>query len=70
MACDQITYLYEQDRRSPEYLKGVLSMLAGLMFTEADRRKARIELTESTDDSEDAAVLALATYKDALGVDD
>ena len=69
-ACDQVTYLYQQERRSPEYLKGVLSMLTGLMFTEADRRKARIELTESTDASEHAAVLALASYKEELGITD
>jgi hypothetical protein len=40
------------------------------MFTEADRRKARIELTDAADEDEDAAVLALATYKEALGVED
>jgi hypothetical protein len=69
-ACDQITYLYEQGRRSPEFLKGILAMLTGLMFTEADRRKAHIELTERADEAEDAAVLALATYKATLGVED
>ena len=45
-------------------------MLTGLLFTEADRRKARIELTERADEAEDAAVLALATYKEVLGVED
>jgi len=69
-ACDQITYLYQQERRSPEYLKGILTMLTNLMFTEADRRKARIELSESVDEAEDAAVLALADYAEVLGLNE
>lgn len=67
-ACDQITYLYESGKRSPEFLKGILSMLTNLMFTEADRRKAHIELTEREDEAEDAAVAALADYRAALEV--
>lgn len=68
-ACEQITYLYSHERRSPEYLKGILTMLTSLLFTEADRRKARIELTAPEEDGEDAAVLALAGYREALGID-
>jgi hypothetical protein len=67
-ACDQITYLYESGKRSPEFLKGILSMLNSLMFTEADRRKAHIELAEREDEAEDAAVAALADYRAALEV--
>lgn len=66
-ACDQITYLYDQGRRSPEFLKGILAMLSSLLFTEADRRKAHIELTDH-EDHEDAAVLVVAEYASALGI--
>lgn len=67
-ACDQITYMYEQGKRSPEFLKGIISMLANLMFTEADRRRARIELTDNTEDPEDVAMTAVADYRARLGV--
>lgn len=68
MTCDQITYLYEQTKRSPEFLKSIYSALGSLMFTEADRRKAHVELAESGEGSEDAALTALADYKAGLGV--
>jgi hypothetical protein len=68
MTCDQVTYLYEQSRRSPEFLKSIYSALGGLMFTEADRRKVHVELAAPSDDEDDAALIALADYKEALGI--
>ena len=50
------------------FLKGILSMLTNLMFTEADRLKAHVELIEDKNDAEEA-VLTLADYTSALGMD-
>lgn len=68
LACDQVTYLYEQGRRSPEYLKGIITMLGSLMFTEADRRKVHVELIDPSDDAEEATIAVMNDYKNALGI--
>ena len=71
LTLDQITYLYEQSRRSPEFLKAVYSALGALMFTEADRRKANVELvTASAKETSDAVVAVMDDYKKSLGIKD
>lgn len=68
VALDELNRLRSDSRPSAEALKGVFTALGQLMLTETDRRKARIELTQPADESRSAAVLAIAEYKEALGV--
>lgn len=74
--CDDLTE-YKQAcwkdgtaKRSPEMLKALLSAMSNLLMTEADRRRVRIELQEPAPESDPAAVLAIADYRQELGLDD
>jgi hypothetical protein len=53
-------------KRSPEMLKALMSGMSNLLMTEADRRRARVELSQPEPEEAPAAVLAIADYKDAL----
>ncbi len=59
----------EYYKRSPEMLKAILSGMERLLVTEADRRKARIELHDPEPEQDDAVVLAIANYRADLGLD-
>lgn len=75
--CDDLSYYknplktrdgIEYHKRSPEMAKAIYSAMERLLVTEGDRRRVRIELSEPDNDEEPAAVLAIADYKSALGV--
>jgi hypothetical protein len=57
-------------KRSGQMLQTIYSAMERLLVTEGDRRRARIELTAPDTSDEDAAVLVLADYSDALGIED
>ncbi|WP_144721222.1 hypothetical protein [Cellulosimicrobium sp. TH-20] len=65
--CDEITYYRSSNRRSPEMLKTILSGMEKLLTSEADRLKARVELTNPEPESDPASVLAIADYRTELG---
>ncbi|MEU5323440.1 hypothetical protein AB0G67_42820 [Streptomyces sp. NPDC021056] len=45
------------------------SALGNLLVTEVDRRRVRIELQESEEETTSAAVLAIANYEQDLGLE-
>lgn len=45
-------WLQQNGRRSPEMLRVLMQNLGGLLFTEGDRRRLKIELEKPTDDDE------------------
>lgn len=67
LICDQIDYLYRQNKdgstknRSPEMFKAILAGLGNLLATEGDRRKLRIELERPDDEDAEfeAAILQI-----------
>jgi len=67
---DDLTYYKEggPKGRSAMMLASVMQGLERLMVTEADRRRARIELSAPEEPEESAAVLAIADYKKDLGI--
>lgn len=56
--------------RSPEMLKAIQSAMASLLMTEGERRRARVELTQVEPEKSPASVIAIAQYKDDLGIDE
>lgn len=56
----------KQGRPHAESLKALLSALNNLMLTEADRRRARIELQEEERVTDSPAVAVMASYRDKL----
>jgi hypothetical protein len=77
--CDDLSYYKkplvnrdgeEYHKRSPEMLKAIYAGMERLLVTEGDRRKARIELHEPEPEADDAALYAIADYKNELGVAD
>ena len=56
-------------KRSGQMLQTIYSAMSNLLITEADRRRVRIELEPPAEEETPAAVLALADYKNALGVE-
>lgn len=55
-------------KRSGQMLQAIYSAMSNLLVTEGDRRRVRIELEEPTPDETPAAVLAIADYKNQLGL--
>ncbi len=68
--CDDLSYYKKSGKRSGQMLQSIMSAMERLLVTEADRRRARIELHEPEDDSTPASVLAIADYKAELGLDE
>ena len=64
--CDEITYYRGNARRSPEMLKTILSGMEKLLTSEADRLKARVELSAPAAPTLSAAVVAIDSYRTAL----
>lgn len=56
----------EQTRKSPEMFKALLSAMEKMLGTEADRLKARLELTEPAPKTKSASVTAIDKYKKDL----
>ncbi len=67
--CDDLAYYKKQTRRSGQMLQTIYSAMTDLLVTEGARRKARVILSDPEPEQDDAAVLALADYKEALGVE-
>jgi hypothetical protein len=67
--CEDLSHYKKSVKRSGQMLQTIYSAMERLLVTEADRRRVRIELHEPDDDSEPAAVLAIADYKRDLGLD-
>jgi hypothetical protein len=67
--CDDLSYYKSSYKRSGQMLQSIYSAMERLLVTEGDRRRVRIELHEPEKDGDSAAVLAIADYKDDLGVD-
>lgn len=66
---DQVTYFEGQPQRSAMMLQVITSELSNLLFSEADRRRVRIELSRPDSSVDDAQVTAIANYRSALGVE-
>lgn len=67
--CEDLSHYKSSMKRSGQMLQTIYSAMERLLVAEADRRRVRIELHEPDDDSEPAAVLAIADYKRELGLD-
>lgn len=59
----------EYHKRSGQMLQVIMQSLERLLVTEADRRRARIELSAPEEESTPAAVLVMNDYKKGLGLD-
>jgi hypothetical protein len=68
MLAEDISIYKSSTRRSSQMLAALLTGMERLMLTEADRRKARIELVEPPVETASAAVVAIDGYRAALGV--
>ncbi len=59
---------YKRSTKRSSMMAGILySAMQGLLLTEGERRRVRIELHAPVEDSVPAAVLAIADYKRELG---
>lgn len=67
---DDLSLYKQSTKRSSMMFAALESAFARLLITEADRRRARIELQAPPPDETPAAVLAIADYKEVLGVTD
>lgn len=68
--CDDLSHFKNSGKRSSQMAQTIYSALGNLLVTEGDRRRVRIELDEPMPEKEPAAVLAIASYKAELGVDE
>lgn len=55
--------------RSGQMLQTIYAAMGSLLITEGDRRRVRIELHEPEPDKKPASVVAIAGYRDELGLD-
>jgi hypothetical protein len=67
--CDDLSHYKKSGKRSAQMAQTLYSALGNLLVTEGDRRRVRIELQEPEEETTSAAVLAIADYKQELGVD-
>lgn len=68
--CGEMSDYARSSKKSSMMLASIMSGLTSLLLTEGDRRRARIELTAPEPEKPTAAVLALADYRDQLGLDE
>lgn len=66
--CEDLSYYKKSGKRSGQMLQTIYSAMERLLVTEADRRRARIELTQAEEKTELASVAALAEYREVLGL--
>ena len=66
MLCDDITH-YMSGRRGAQMAATIYGAMSSLLITEADRRRARIELDDPKEEVTPAGVTAIADYKAGLG---
>ncbi|MGW3323892.1 phage terminase small subunit [Streptomyces virginiae] len=65
---DDFSHYKQTSKRSAQMAQTLYSALGNLLVTEGDRRRVRIELQEPEPETTSAAVLAIADYKQELGV--
>lgn len=58
----------EYHKRSGQMLQTIYTAMERLLVTEGDRRRVRIELSAPQPEQRSAAVIALAAYREELGV--
>lgn len=68
--CEDLNYYKRMGKRSGQMLQTIYSTMTELLVTEGARRRARIILDDPEPEQEDAAVLAIADYRDELGLSD
>jgi hypothetical protein len=67
--CEDLSYYKRSKKRSGQMLASLYSAMSSLLITEGDRRRVRIELERpAEDEAESASVVAIAEYKQMLGV--
>lgn len=65
---DDLSYYKSSGKRSGQMLQSIYSAMERLLLTEADRRRARIELSEPEDQGEAASVTAINNARAALNI--
>lgn len=66
--CDDLSHYKKSSKRSAQMAQTLYAALGNLLVTEGDRRRVRIELQEPEPETTSAAVLAIADYKNELGL--
>jgi hypothetical protein len=66
--CEDLSYYKKSGKRSGQMLQTIYSAFERLLVAEGDRRRVRIELQEPVDETDTAAVVAIADYKKDLGL--
>lgn len=66
---EDLSHYKKSGKRSGQMLQTIMSSLERLLITEADRRRARIELSAPVEEEASAAVLAIADYRKDLDLD-
>ncbi|MGW3738268.1 phage terminase small subunit [Streptomyces sp. NPDC005148] len=66
--CDDLSHYKKSAKRSAQMAQTLYSALGNLLVAERDRRRVRIELQEPEEETTPASVLAIADYKQELGV--
>lgn len=67
--CDEIERYKQAGKQSAMMYTALISEMSNLMFSEADRRKANIELQHPADNAEeDAQVAHIDNYRKDLGI--
>ena len=65
----EMSHYMKSAKRSSMMYAALDSSMSKLLTTEADRRRARVELSAPEEENEPAAVLAIADYRKDLGLD-
>ncbi|MEX1655528.1 hypothetical protein ABZ960_20465 [Streptomyces pseudovenezuelae] len=67
--CDDLSHYKKSGKRSAQMAQTLYSALGNLLVTEGDRRRVRIELQEPEEETTSASVLAIANYRQDLGLE-
>ncbi|AGM12028.1 hypothetical protein ZEMLYA_6 [Streptomyces phage Zemlya] len=67
--CEDLSYYKKSGKRSGQMLQTIYSAFERLLVAEGDRRRVRIELHEPEPETTPASVLAIADYRQELGLD-
>ncbi|WJN62623.1 terminase small subunit [Streptomyces phage phiScoe10] len=66
--CEDLSYYKKSGKRSGQMLQTIYSAFERLLVAEGDRRRVRIELHEPEVEGDTAAVVAIADYRQELGL--
>ncbi|MFI5763885.1 hypothetical protein ACIA8F_23470 [Streptomyces sp. NPDC051563] len=66
--CEDLSYYKKAGKRSGQMLQTIYSAFERLLVAEGDRRRVRVELHEPEPEVQSAAVLAIADYRQDLGL--